>query len=539
MRGAELVIKCLENEGVTRIFGIPGEENLELIDALYESDMEFVLTRHEASAAIMAGVSSRYSRKAEVCLSTLGPGATNLITGVADSLLNYQPLIVLTGQVSTDEARAPRKQYIDLVNLFRPVTKWSVGTRSPSQIPHLIRRAFDIAQEERPGPAHIELPVDIMRARIDGHPVPASKPMAGKCSRNFSGALLEKARDLIISSDRPLILAGGGVRRAQAQEALRNFAEKWQIPVAHTWLGNGVIPFDSPLSLHTVGLRSSDFMLRAFKAADLILLVGYDPSEFLPKFWDTGEEKVLLYIGAAPLGNVKRASPLIELVGDLKEILHKLSRDATPVEPWAEDFRRELHSIITAHHADESEGVPLKPGAVIGTVRKTLDREDIAVSDVGAHLLWMMKLYPTFKENTLICSNDIVPMGFGVPAAIATKLNNPENRIVLVCGDGGFMMSSAELETAVRLGTPFVTVVFNDSGLGLIRSKQMARYGRIYGVEFGNPDFVKYAEAFGAEGIRISSTAELEEELRRCIKEELLAVIDVPIDYSNGIGQTG
>lgn len=533
MRGAELVIRCLENEGVMRVFGIPGEENLELIDALYESEIEFILTRHEASAAIMAGVSSRYSGMAEVCLSTLGPGATNLITGVADSLLNYQPLIVLTGQVSTDEARPPRKQYIDLVNLFRPVTKWSARAHTPSAIPQLIRKAFDVALEERPGPAHLELPENIMKAEVDGHPVSPDRH-----SIEFSYDALGKARDLIISSERPLILAGGGVVRGRAQKSFRNFAESWQIPVAHTWLGNGVIPFDSPLSLHTVGLRSSDFMLRAFRAADLIILAGYDPSEFQPRFWNIGEKKAVIYIGAAPMENVRGLSPDVELIGDLNKILGDLSLSTMPKEPWAEDLRRTLHSMIIAQYGDDSDRVPLKPGAVVRAIRKTLDREDIAVSDVGAHLLWMMKFYPTFRENTLICSNGLIPMGFGVPAAIAAKLNRPEKRVILACGDGGFMMSSAELETAVRLGTPFVTVVFNDPGLGLIRSKQQARYGRSYGVDFGNPDFVKYAEAFGAEGIRISSIAELEEELKRCVREDLLAVIDVTVDYSYNEGLT-
>jgi acetolactate synthase I/II/III large subunit len=523
MRGADLLVKCLELEGVKRIFGIPGEENLEIVDALYDSDIELVVTRHEQGAAFMAEVSARFTRRPGVCLSTLGPGATNLITGVADSFLCHQPLIVLTGQVASDEARPPRKQYLDLPRLFEPVTKMSFGLRSTDQVPSLVRRAFDIAMEERPGPVHLEIPENIMRAEAEGAPLPhEAHPFPLQEGR------LRESREMMISSERPLILCGPGVIRQRAEESLRRYAERWQFPVVHTWLGNGVLAFDHPLSLHTIGLRKRDPMLEAFKESDLVILIGYDLLEFQPKYWNVGVRKKVMSISGAPMDRVPELTPDLELVGKIDAGLDWLSRDPAPKRSWAGDLRERLHSTIDDIPPDEGL---VKPQLVVRSIRRALGREDIAVCDVGAHLLWMMRLFPTYKENTLLCSNGLVPMGFGVPAALAARLNNPERKVVAACGDGGFMMTSAELETAVRLETPFVTVVFNDSALGLIESKQMSDYGRSHGVKFGHIDLVKHAESLGADGIRVSSASELEEALRGYLREDALAVIDVPVDY--------
>ncbi|HUV25409.1 MAG TPA: acetolactate synthase large subunit [Methanomassiliicoccales archaeon] len=525
MRGADLLVRCLEAEGVDRIFGIPGEENLDLVDALIDSSIEFVVTKHEEGASLMADISGRLTQRPGVCLSTLGPGATNLVTGVADAFLSHVPMIALTGQVRRERCAPPQKQYLDLVRLFEPVSKHSMSLRDPVRIAEEMRRAFDIAVSEKPGPVHIELPEDVMKENVTGEPIPSIERM----SLSADGAELDALCDLIMNCKQPLIMAGHGVVRKNAERELRMFAEEWNIPVAMTWMGTGAVPFDNPLSLHTVGLRKHDFMRRAFQHADLVILVGYDIHEFLPVFWNTGTEKRIAHVGPLPAELVHGLCPDVQVVGDLKLTLSSLSSPATRRKNWTIDLRKELHSRMDDLPPDEGL---VKPQLAVRKVRDSLDREDIAICDVGAHLLWMMKLYPVYKENTLIASNGLIPMGLAVPGAIAAKLVHPERKVVAVCGDGGFMMTSCELETAMRLRTPFIAVVFNDSGFGLIAARQRNTYGREYGVKFGNPDLVKYAESFGAIGYRASSAQELGELLANCLDEDVPCVIDVPVDYA-------
>ncbi len=525
MRSSDLLVRCLEKEGVRRIFGIPGEENLDVMDSLIDSDIDFVLTKHECSAAFMAEIAARLSGEPGVCLSTLGPGATNLVTGVADAYLCYTPLIALTGQVRVERAYPPQKQYIDLVELFRPVTKASLSIRAPQRIPTIVRGAFDTAREERPGPVHLELPEDVMRCEAKGEPLPASLPERPEYGRGS----LRHIREMIDSSTSPVILAGYGTLRAKAQEALRCFARSWNIPVLHTWMGSGILPFDDPLSLHTVGLRTHDFMRKAFEASDLVIAVGYDVMEFQPVFWNIGTRKNIVYLGAAPADAAPMFSPDLQAVGHLSSMLMQLTKTVVKKADWCADLRVQLHARMAELPGDTP---PVKPQLAVKAVREALGRKDIAVSDVGAHLLWMEKLYPTYHENTLIASNGLISMGIGVPGAIAAKLTYPDRKVVAVCGDGGFMMTSSELETALRLNAPFVTVIFEDRGYGMIKVRQERNFGRSIGVDFSNPDFIKYAESFGAEGYKVESAAELKETLKRCLREDALAVIDVPIDYS-------
>lgn len=528
MRGSDLLVKCLEDEGVTRIFGIPGEENLDLMDSLIDSKIEFVLTKHEGSAAFMAEISARLSGKPGVCLSTLGPGATNLVTGIADAYLCYTPVVALTGQVRTERAHPPEKQYIDLVQLFKPITKDSFSVRTPSKIPLLTRRAFDKAREERPGPVHVELPEDIMRCEVEGKPLPRSTSKRTSCDR----ASPEPLREAISKAGTPLILAGQGVIRAGSQEALRRFSKAWNIPVLHTWLASGILPFDDPHSLHSVGRRTHDFMRKAFEAADLVIAVGYDVIEYQPVFWNIGKEKRIVHIGPIPAEIADKYSPDVQLIGDIKSILSEMTKGAINKGNWASDLRDQLHEKMSMDMKDTS---PVKPQLAVRAIREALGRKDIAVCDVGAHFLWMEKLYPTYAENTLVVSNGLIGMGIGIPGAIASKLTCPERNVVAIVGDGGFMMTSSELETASRMKAPFVSVIFNDRGYGLIKLRQEKNYGRSIGVDFENPDFVKYAESFGAAGYRVSSAKELEKVLAKCLKDGALAVIDVPIDYSENI----
>jgi len=528
MRGSGLLVKCLEDEGVTRIFGIPGEENLDLMDSLIDSNIEFVLTKHEESAAFMAEISARLSGKPGVCLSTLGPGATNLVTGIADAYLCYTPVVALTGQVRTERAHPPEKQYIDLVQLFKPITKDSFSIRTPSKIPLLTRRAFDKAREERPGPVHVELPEDIMRCEVEGRPLPRSVSRRISCDRSS----LDPLRKAISEAETPLILAGNGVIRSGSQEALRKFSVAWDLPVAHTWLASGILPYDDPRSLHSVGRRTHDFMRKAFELADLVIAVGYDVIEYQPVFWNIGREKKVVHVGPIPAETADRFVPDIQLIGDIRSILSELTNGAVDKGNWASGLRDELHQRMTIEAEDTT---PIKPQLAVRAVRRVLGRKDIAVCDVGAHFIWMEKLYPTYAENTLVVSNGLIGMGIGIPGAIASKLTCPERKVVAVVGDGGFMMTSSELETAMRMRAPFVTVIFDDRTYGLIKIRQEKNYGRSIGVDFENPDFVKFAESFGAEGYRVSSAKELEETLAKCLKDDVLAVIDVPINYSEHV----
>ncbi|MGD0057364.1 MAG: acetolactate synthase large subunit [Methanomassiliicoccales archaeon] len=528
MRGADLLVKCLECEGVTRIFGIPGEETLDLMDSLVDSKIEFVLTKHEGSAAFMAEISARLSGKPGVCLSTLGPGATNLVTGIADAYLCYTPVVALTGQVRTERAHPPEKQYIDLVQLFKPITKDSFSMRTPSKIPLLTRRAFDKAKEERPGPVHVELPEDIMRCEVEGRPLPKSTSKRTSCDH----ASLELLRKAISEAGTPLVLAGQGVIRSGSQEALRKFSAAWNVPVVHTWLASGILPFDDRHSLHSVGRRTHDFMRKAFEAADLVIAVGYDAIEYQPVFWNFGKEKRIIHVGPTSAEIADKYIPDMQLIGDIRSILSEMTKDATDKGNWARDLRDELHEKMSINMKDTS---PVRPQLAVRAIREALGRKDIAVCDVGAHFLWMEKLYPTFAYNTLVVSNGLIGMGIGIPGAIASKLTYPERNVVAVVGDGGFMMTSAELETASRMKAPFVSIIFDDCAFGLIKLRQEKNYGRSIGVDFGNPDFVKYAESFGADGYRVSSAREFERVLVKCLKDGALAVIDIPIDYSENV----
>ncbi|MFP4545753.1 MAG: acetolactate synthase large subunit [Methanomassiliicoccales archaeon] len=523
MRASDLLVKCLENEGVSRVFGIPGEENLDIVDSLIDSGIELVVPKHETSAAFMAEISARLTGRPGVCLSTLGPGATNMVTGVADAYLSYAPLIALTGQAGTGKC-PPHKQFVDLVELYRPITKESLCLWDPRGIPEAVQRAFHLAREEKPGPVHLELPEDVMKSEVEGEPLPPME-ISYPCPDEES---LDRLREMLIRSQRPLVICGQGVIRGAAQRDLLEFAEEWLVPVTHTWMGNGVLPFRHPLNLHTVGLRHSDHATEALQKADLIVLLGFDTLEFQPEFWRVGEEKDVIQVAPVKVEEEATLCPDLEVIGNIGSALQAMIPGMLKGN-WASEIRDRIRRTLQEVPADS---LPIKPQLAVSTIREVMGMEDIVVCDVGAHMLWMMKNYPTHQENTLIASNGLIPMGLGLPGAIAAKLVRPLSRVVAVCGDGGFMMTSTELETAHRLGTPLVVVVFNDSGYGLIRTRQQHAYGRTSGVDFGNPDLVQYAKSFGAQACRVESAQELGVTLQRYLDEERLGLIEVPVDYS-------
>lgn len=532
MNTAELLVQCLENEGVEYVFGLPGEENLHVLEALKHSKIRFITTRHEQGAAFMADVYGRLTGKAGVCLSTLGPGATNLMTGVADANLDRAPLVAITGQVGTDRMHIESHQYLDLVAMFAPVTKWNAQIVRPSNTPEIVRKAFKIAQTEKPGAVHIDLPENIAAMTALGKPL--QKDSQEKTYAAFSS--IEKAAELISKAEHPLILVGNGAIRANASKTLTDFATKLNIPVANTFMGKGVIRYTHPLALWAVGLQQRDYISCGFDHADLVICVGYDLIEYSPKKWNPHGDIPIIHISMAPAEVDSSYIPAVEVVGDisdsLQEILVRADRTGKP-DPYAVDLRPDILKDYLQYSKDDA--FPVKPQKIVYDLRQVMGPDDIVISDVGAHKMWMARHYHCERPNTCIISNGFAAMGIAIPGAIAAKLVHPEHRVVAVTGDGGFMMNCQELETALRVGTPFVTLIFNDGGYGLIEWKQQNQFGESAFVKFGNPDFVKLAESMGLKGYRVESCLDLMPILKEALEQDVPAVIDCPVDYQENL----
>ena len=529
---AELLVQCLENEGVEYVFGLPGEENLNLLEALKHSAIQFITTRHEQGAAFMADVYGRLTGKAGVCLSTLGPGATNLMTGVADANLDGAPLVAITGQVGTDRMHIESHQYLDLVAMFAPVTKWSTQIVRPSNTPEIVRKAFKIAQSEKPGAVHIDLPENIAAMPAIGHPL--KKDTREKTYASFRS--INSAAIAITNAQKPLILAGNGAIRAGASKALTEFAAHLNIPVANTFMGKGTIPYTHPLSLWTVGLQQRDHISCAFDRSDLVIAIGYDLIEYSPKKWNPTGNIPIIHIGTTPAEIDSSYIPLAEVVGDISdsllEIIKRASREGKP-DSEAIHLRADIREEYE-HHANDTS-FPIKPQKLVYDLRQVLGAEDIVISDVGAHKMWMARHYHGDRPNTCIISNGFAAMGIAIPGAIAAKLVHPDQKVVAVTGDGGFMMNCQELETALRVGNPFVVLIFNDNGYGLIEWKQMNQFGEPAFVHFGNPDFVKFAESMGLKGYRVQAADQLMPTLKTALAQDVPAVIDCPVDYTENL----
>ncbi|MEE9566856.1 MAG: acetolactate synthase large subunit [Desulfobacteria bacterium] len=527
MKVAELLIKCLENEGVKVMFGLPGEENLDVMDALHDSDIRFIQTRHEQGAAFMADVHGRLTREAGVCLATLGPGATNLITGVADAYLDRAPMVVLTGQADLSRLHKESHQHIDLVEMFRPITKWNTQILSPPIVSEVMRKAFKMAQVEKPGPTHLDLPEDVARMETNQAPLPVNRPRGGLPAERE----IERALEVIKNSNFPIVIAGNGVLRGQASEALTHFAEAFQIPVVNTFMGKGAISYKNPLYINTVGLQAEDPLYCGLERSDLIVAVGYDLVEYAPRFWNPDSNKKIIHIDTQPAEVDAYYNVQVGLIGGIQGSLKRLIARAYPrKKPNLPEIRDMIMGQLQAFRDDRS--FPLKPQKIIADMRHVMGDDDIVIADVGAHKLWVARMYPCDLPNTCIISNGLAAMGIALPGAIAAKLHFPEKKVLAVMGDGGFMMNSQELETAIRAGTPFVTLIFRDGHYGVIRWKQLARFNRASYADFQNPDFVKYAESFGAKGYRVEAANELVPIFKEAFEQKVPSVIDCPVDYS-------
>jgi acetolactate synthase-1/2/3 large subunit len=529
MNAAQLLVRCLENEGVRYVFGIPGEETLDLNAALEDSEkIQFVLTRHEQAAAFMADVYGRLSSFPGVCLATLGPGATNLLTGVADAQLDRAPLVAITGQAGLERVHLESHQYIDVVQMFTPVTKWSTRISVPESVPEVVRKAFRLARIEKPGATHIELPEDVAKEDVRSAPLEVRRTSYPKAQQDA----IDRAVEIINASKAPVILAGNGVTRRHAVgnptvDALRRFVQRSRVPATWTYMAKGVIDPKSRHALGPVGLQRPGADLANVKVladADLVIAVGYDLVEWAPVLWNPRRDKTVVHVDSTAAELDGHYQPSIEVIGELDESLAGL---ADAVRPRAE--RSSGGGARTTSTRDE--GGPLQPRAVVADLREALGPDDIVVSDVGAHKVWLARLFPTERPNTVVISNGLASMGIALPGAIAAKLVHPERKVVAFSGDGGFLMNVQELETAKRLATAIVVVVLVDDRLGVIEVNEKREFGRAFATEFGNPDFVQLGRAFGIAGYAVENARDLLPTLRRALDLGGPALIAVPWDH--------
>ncbi len=533
MKAAELFVKCLENEGVEFIFGVPGEENLDVMDALLDSPIRFVTTRHEQGAAFMADVYGRLTGRPGVCLATLGPGATNLITGVADANMDHAPLVAIAGQAGTNRLHKESHQVLDLELMFAPITKYSSRLLTPNIITEVVRKAFKVAVTEKSGASFIEFPENIAKMEVDGEPLPVKQPTLPEPA----GERVKAAADIISNARQPIILAGNGVIRAKAWRQLADFAERLNIPVANTFMAKGVIPFHHPMALGSAGLQANDYVNCGFAQADVIICIGYDLVEYHPYLWHPTRDRTIIHIDTVPAEVDANYPVAVGVVGDIKLSLIRIGELATPhAGQRLRPLREALIEEMRAHRKDDAH--PLKPQKIIWDLRTAMGPQDIVICDVGAHKMWMARMYRADEPNTCIISNGFASMGIAVPGALAAKLAYPQRKVVAVTGDAGFMMNSQEIETAMRMRTPMVILIWNDSGYGLIEWKQMNQFGRPSHVDFDNPDFVRYAESFGAKGYRIQRAEDLLPTLETALADDTVSVIDCPVDYGENLKLT-
>ena len=529
MKASDLFVKALEAEGVEYVFGIPGEENLDLLESLRHSSIKLILTRHEQGAGFMAATYGRLTGKVGVCLSTLGPGATNLVTPAAYAQLGAMPMLMITGQKPIKTSKQGRFQVIDVVDMMRPITKYTAQVVSGDRIPSVVREAFRIAHDERPGAVHIELPEDIAAEDTSTELVPAStvrRPIAEYKAINKAVEMIEQAKS-------PVLVIGAGANRKLTSKMLGEFVEKTSIPYITTQMGKGVLNEDNPLFMGNTALSDGDFVHRVINDADLIINVGHDVVEKPPFFMHHGGSQVIhVNFDSAAVDPVY--FPQLEVVGDIANSIWQIKQQITPQSHWQYDFFQKVRNSYLEHRAEseDDDRFPVLPERFVNDIRKAMPEDGIVTLDNGVYKIWFARNYPAALPNTLLLDNALATMGAGLPSAMAAKMVHPDKPVITVCGDGGFMMNSQELETAVRLGLNIVVIILRDDAYGMIKWKQANMQFENFGLDYGNPDFVMYAESYGAKGWRISSTEELLPRVTECLNTPGVHLIDVPVDYS-------
>ena len=529
---AEVLVKCLEKEGVEYVFGIPGEENLDMMNALEKSNIRVIVVRHEQGAAFMADMYGRLTGKAGVCFSTLGPGAANLITGTADANSDGAPVIAITGQVGTERMHLTSHQYLDLVELFAPITKRSKQIVNPDSVNEIIRIAFKYAESEKPGACHIDLPTNVAKMKVTPGlaEIPIDKQVYSKEYASFSS--IDQAAALIYKAKRPVILVGHSAVRNHAGEALTSFADELKIPVVNTMMAKGIVPYKNKYSMWTIGIPQKDYQNKILDMADLVIAVGYDIVEFAPGKWNENGKHKIIHIDQRPAHINMLYQPQVQVIGDISYSLQQIQYRSDPKEKPTEILNLKKEMVREYESFANDTSFPMKPQKILYDVRKFMGEDDIVISDVGAHKMWIAREYNCYKPNTCIISNGFATMGIAVPGAVAAKLINMDKKVLAISGDGGFMMNSQEYETALREGAPIVTLIFSDASYGLIKWKQIDHFGKNCFVDFTNPDFVKYAESMHAKGYRVEKAEDLIPILEDAFKQTVPCIIDCPVDYS-------
>lgn len=536
-RAAELIVKCLENEGVSVVFGVPGEENIRFVQALAASPIRYVLTRHEQAASFMAEMYGRVTGRAAVVSATLGPGAINMQLGVADASTNSTPLVAISAQVGHDREFKESHQYVDLVSMFAPITRWAAGIPTPRAIPEMVRKAFKLAESERPAAVYLAVPehIDADEKDYDLGPLPRNvvRPDAPAPRQ------VERAVAILRNAKRPVVLAGHGAARADATKALVRFSDEFGIQVANTFHGKGVMPDDHRNSIGTLGFMRHDYVNFGFDNADVVIAVGYELQEFDPVRINPQADKKIIHIHRFPAEVDAHYSVDVGIIGDISDSLNALT-DALSGHSFSHAADVPGSGLLAEEFArgQQDSRYPLAPARVVADTRAALGRSDVVLVDTGATKMWMARLYPTYEKNTCLISNGLSTMSFALPGALGVKLAQPQSKVLAVVGDGAFLMNSQEIETAVRERIPLVVLIWEDGGYGLIEWKMDLELGAHYYVKFNNPDVVTYAESFGAKGYRITHADELLPTLRAALDDEGVSLISCPVDYSENLRLT-
>ncbi|WP_430426114.1 acetolactate synthase large subunit [Phenylobacterium sp.] len=530
-KASDLFVQCLEEEGVEYVFGVPGEENLDFLDSLSRSTkIKLILTRHEQGAGFMAATYGRHTGKAGVCVATLGPGATNFVTASAYAQLGGMPMMMITGQKPIKKSKQGRFQILDVVDMMKPITKYTHQLASSDNIPSRIREAFRLAQEEKPGAVHIEFPEDVADEHTESIPLPKSnarRPVADEKSIRAAAKRIEQAKS-------PILVIGAGANRTMTSRMLTQFIEKTGIPFVSTQLGKGVIDETNPKFMGCAALSAGDFVHRAIGAADLIINVGHDVIEKPPFFMQQGGTEVIhINFRSAEVDPVY--FPQYEVIGDIGNAIWQIKEDILPQAGW--DFAK-MHKARAAEveHAakyDTDQRFPIYPQYLVKQIREAMPQDGIICLDNGVYKIWFARNYPAYMPNTVLLDNALATMGAGLPSAMASSMVYPDRKVMAICGDGGFMMNSQEMETAVRLKLNITVLILNDNSYGMIRWKQANMGFKDWGLTYGNPDFVKYAESYGANGYRVESAAALPALLKKCLDTPGVNLIDCPVDYSD------
>lgn len=540
MKASDLFVKCLEEEGIEYIFGIPGEENADFMISLEKSKkIKFILTRHEQGAAFMAEVYGRLTGNPAGCLGTLGPGATNLITGVADSNMDRSPMLVLTGQGASTRLHKESHQIMDVVKMFEPVTKWAQTILHPNSIPEIIRKAIRLARTEKPGACHVELPEDI--AKLDTSATPLQplrfrRPVA-------DDKIVDQAFQQIKNAKRPIIIAGNGCIRKRASKQLRKLCDKTGIGVISTFMAKGSIDMDEDYCLYTIGLQAKDVIACALDHSDLVITLGYDMVEYHPTLWNSNKDKDIIHIDFLPTEIDEFYHPETEVIGDLAHTLWMINERFEKTDKIDFNFSQQLATRETmkkelATHADDDTEDLIRPQKVLWDVRQVMGAEDILLSDVGAHKMWIARHYQCHEPNTCLIPNGFCSMGFALPGAIAASIVHPDKKTLSICGDAGFMMNVQEMETARRLNSNIVVMVWEDHEYGLIAWKQESEFGHHTDLTFGNPNWLELASAFGWHGHKVNNSRDLIAELTTAFDEQGPSLVVLPIDYRENMALT-